>query len=83
VLTEVPNRPSGHRFIALAAARSGCQVTEGGDEGLLIRCAEGLIHVPTFPGPPTLAARCLDGTLEEPETCRSRIRRLLQAADTP
>jgi hypothetical protein len=81
VLTEVPNQPSGHRFVALGAERSGCAVTAEGEGGLLIRCPQGLIHVPTFSGPPTLAVRCLEGEVAALERCRAHVRTLLLAAD--
>lgn len=80
VLTEVPNRPSGVALIVRGAERSGCHVDQSA-EGLRIRCDDGEIHVPLFPGPPTFAVRCVDPRLEDPARCRALVRRVLMAGD--
>ena len=81
VLIEVPNTPSGHRFVERAAEHAGCTVTARGEPGLFIRCDDGTMHVPTFAGPPTLAVRCLEGRLADFTACRARMRGLLLGAD--
>ncbi len=83
VLTEVPNRPSGQALIVRAAERSGCQVTPAGEGGLLLRCPEGELHLPTFAGPPTFAVRCLSGPLAEIGRCRAFVRGMLLATEEP
>lgn len=81
VLTEVPNGESGRDFIARGASRSGCQVSGEGEAGLLLRCAEGDLHVPTFAGPPTFAVRCVDAKLSDVKVCRALVRKVLLAGD--
>jgi hypothetical protein len=81
VLTEVPNRPSGEALIARGAARSGCAVERETDGSLMIRCAEGDLHLPTFAGPPTFAVRCVDARLQDPVRCKALVRKILLSAD--
>jgi hypothetical protein len=81
VLTEVPNGPTGKELIVRGAEKSGCAVERGSDESLLLRCAEGELHVPTFAGPPTFAARCIDERLKDEARCRALVRKILLAAD--
>lgn len=81
VITEVPNRPSGEALIARGAERIGCQVTRRPGERLLAKCPEGNIDVPTRPGPPTFAVRCLDARLREGGQCDALVRKLLLATE--
>jgi hypothetical protein len=82
VLTEVPNRPTGKQLIALGAERSGCTVDGASEDRLLVTCPEGGFEVPTFPGPPTLAVRCVDGRLDVGR-CTALVRKVLLASENP
>jgi len=82
VLTEVPNRPTGQALIARGAEESGCRVSRG-NSSLHLDCPEGALDVPTFPGPPTFAVRCVDARLEEVSRCTALVRKVLLASETP
>jgi hypothetical protein len=81
VITEVPNRPSGEALIARGAERSGCKVTRRPGERLLVSCPEGEVDVPTIPGPPTFAVRCLDARLQDVARCDALVRKMLLATE--
>jgi len=81
VLTEVPNRPSGQALVALGAERSGCRVTRSGRPSLRLSCPEGELDVPTFPGPPTFAVRCVDARLRDAGVCAALVRRILLSTE--
>jgi hypothetical protein len=80
VLTEVPNRPSGQALLAAGAERSGCRVQRG-DAHLRLACPDGDLDVPTFPGPPTFAVRCVDERLHDPLRCTALVRKVLLATE--
>jgi hypothetical protein len=81
VLTEIPNRPSGQSLVTLGAERSGCAVTRRGDASLRLACPEGDLDVPTFPGPPTFAVRCIDARLQDVAVCGALVRKVLLASE--
>jgi hypothetical protein len=80
VLTEVPNGSSGRALVTLGATRSGCAV-EVRSEDLRLLCPEGEVDIPTFTGPPTFAARCVDPRLQEVAACRALVRKVLLASE--
>ena len=82
VLTEVPNRPSGQALVALGAERSGCKVGRA-EKALVLACREGTLEVPTFPGPPTFAVRCVDGRLADVDRCAAVVRKILLSTEGP
>jgi hypothetical protein len=82
VLTEVPNRPSGQSLWALGAERCGCTVAHA-HESLRIACPEGELEVPTFKGPPTFAARCVDDRLRDAARCTALVRKVLLSTENP
>lgn len=81
VLTEVPNRPSGQSLVALGAERSGCKVGQTRDS-MRLACPEGELDVPTFPGPPTFAVRCIDARLHDTLVCSALVRKVLLASES-
>jgi hypothetical protein len=80
VLTEVPNRPTGQAFIQAGAERSGCRV-QPGKADMRLACPEGELEVPTFPGPPTFAVRCIDPRLQDSARCTALVRKVLLASE--
>lgn len=81
MLTELPNRPSGQALLTRGASSCGCKVAQHGSERLVVTCPEGEFDVPTFPGPPTLAARCTG--VSDVTLCQALVRRVLLASEAP
>ena len=81
VLTEIPNRPSGQSLLTRGAERSGCAVTRRSELSLRLACPEGDLDVPTFPGPPTFAVRCIDARLQDVAVCGALVRKVLLASE--
>jgi len=82
VLTEVPNRPSGQALVIEGAERSGCKVSRG-EKSIVLACREGTLELPTFPGPPTFAVRCVDARLADVDRCAAVVRKILLSTEGP
>lgn len=52
-----------------------------GEDALRVACPEGRFEVPTFPGPPTFAVRCVDARLRDVSVCAALVRKVLLASE--